>query len=292
MVGQIGPRQASLVASAMRPTFTSQTWSLLRTGSRVNCHAFFLTAGSAHLMLQDGSAIDLREETLVWIPSTLGREFNLHAGGSGIAVSVPPEFVWATIGESSLAVDLKFMMNEVALATPDTLPVAEVRMSFEAMVRETGDAGAGSSAIVRLSLGLVLLHIWRAVRAGSHSAAPRSDLVPRFRQLVELHFREGLAIADYASQLGVTRGKLGDACMRAESASPLTIVHARVLEEAQRKLTQTDMSVEQVAYSLGFRDPPYFNRFFTRKTGINPGAYRKITIATSSPERPSFAAWP
>jgi AraC family transcriptional activator of pobA len=281
-----------MVASHMRPAFVSQTWSLLQTGGRANCHAFFIGTGEARLTLLDGSTVLLAANSLIWVPAALGQQLRLEAGGSGIAMSAPPEFVWGTIGDSAMAVDLKFLMNEIALAEAEAVPLDDVRISFEAIAREAGNPEPGSASIVRFNLGLILLHLWRAVGVRAPGAGMRPELVSRFRQLVEVHFRDGMTIDDYAARLGVTRSRLRDSCMRAEQMAPLAIVHARILDEAQRKLVQTDMSVEQVAFSLGFRDPPYFNRFFTRLAGTTPGAYRKAAASPAAPERPSFAAWP
>jgi AraC family transcriptional activator of pobA len=71
------------------------------------------------------------------------------------------------------------------------------------------------------------------------------------------------------------------------------LIHARLLEEACRRLEETELSVEQIGYSLGFRDPGYFNRFFKRQRSVAPGAYRKATAdKRGANDAPSFAAWP
>jgi AraC family transcriptional regulator, transcriptional activator of pobA len=58
-------------------------------------------------------------------------------------------------------------------------------------------------------------------------------------------------------------------------------------------LKETELSVEQIGYSLGFRDPGYFNRFFKRQQGVAPGAYRKaMGDARNASDASSFAAWP
>jgi AraC family transcriptional activator of pobA len=93
--------------------------------------------------------------------------------------------------------------------------------------------------------------------------------------------------------LGVTRTHLHDACGRSARCTPLKLVHDRLLEEARLRLENTEFPVEQIAYSLGFRDPGYFNRFFKRQAGVSPGAYRQnIATARSTIAAPSFAAWP
>jgi AraC family transcriptional regulator, transcriptional activator of pobA len=80
--------------------------------------------------------------------------------------------------------------------------------------------------------------------------------------------------------------------MRSVGATPLSLVHERLIEEACQRLEQTELSIEQIGYSLGFRDPGYFNRFFKRRRGLAPGAYRKTARVGPAGEAPSFAAWP
>jgi AraC family transcriptional activator of pobA len=84
-----------------------------------------------------------------------------------------------------------------------------------------------------------------------------------------------LAVDEFARLLGLTRAHLRDACLRGMGTTPLGVIHARLMEEACLRLEQTELSIEQIGYSLGFRDPGYFNRFFKRQAGLSPGAYRK-----------------
>ena len=67
-----------------------------------------------------------------------------------------------------------------------------------------------------------------------------------------------------------------------------------MLREALIRLRETDLSVEQVGYGLGFRDPGCFNRFFKRLTGQPPGFCRRDhRPARRTPATPpSYAAWP
>ncbi len=48
-----------------------------------------------------------------------------------------------------------------------------------------------------------------------------------------------------------------------------------MLLEAKRTLSYTNMTVAETAYYLGFADPAYFSRFFSKHAGQSPAAFRK-----------------
>ena len=52
-------------------------------------------------------------------------------------------------------------------------------------------------------------------------------------------------------------------------------IHQQVVLEAKRLLYYTNMDVKEIAFSLGYEDPTYFSRLFSKVTGISPGAFRQ-----------------
>ncbi|MGO4836021.1 helix-turn-helix transcriptional regulator, partial [Rhizobiaceae sp. 2RAB30] len=262
-------------AARIDPGFSHRTWSIAHVG-RNDCLCFFVVDGSASLIPEHGEPVDITGPAVVWIPLPTSGVVRMEAGSSGFTFSAAEEFVWRTVGDSVLAADMRAMMDQRVIAgSEDVLPVIEeMWTSFAAIVREVRAQQPGGNAITGFHLGVILLHLWRS-RGGSAAHGGGATTIQRFRQLVELHFREGLGVEDYARSLNVTRSHLHEACMRLAGQTPLALIHARLIEEARMRLEQTDMSVEQVGYSLGFRDPGYFNRFFRRLTGQTPGAYRK-----------------
>jgi AraC family transcriptional activator of pobA len=57
------------------------------------------------------------------------------------------------------------------------------------------------------------------------------------------------------------------------------LIDARVMREARRNLAYTNLSVSTIAYTLGFTDPAYFSRVFTRALGLSPRAFRARAAA-------------
>jgi AraC family transcriptional activator of pobA len=291
----LGQSASAVIGARMEAAFTHRIWSTASLDGRARRHAFFVVHGRASFAGRDGVAIALQAPFLLWLPQSSLGEFRLEAGGEGVALSILEDFVWRTVGDSGVAAPLRPLLERIAIAAPERIAphLAELETSFSALVRESRDPQPGSSVMIGLHLGIVLLHLWRAA---AHDSGDRrgsaGNTVQRFRQLVALHYRENLSIDEFARLLGVTRPHLHDACMRSIGATPLSLVHERLMEEAQQRLEQTELSIEQIGYSLGFRDPGYFNRFFKRRRGLAPGAHRKAARVAPEQEAPSFAAWP
>lgn len=109
--------------------------------------------------------------------------------------------------------------------------------------------------------------------------ARRSDHTHRHLQnylaLIEAQFRQQPSVERLANQLGITSAHLNLVCRRLAGRSALQLLHERLLLEAKRQLTYTNMTIGQVADSLGFSEPAYFTRFFKRLTGLSPRDFRR-----------------
>ncbi len=127
----------------------------------------------------------------------------------------------------------------------------------------------------QLKLLLALIARLRAAHGfAARSQSPDAGLVRRFRHLVELHFRRHMPMADYAKALGISEDRLHAIASRMAGVPPKEIVQRRLLLEAKRHLLYTNMTAKEIAYELGFHDPAYFSRFFARRAGLAPTAYR------------------
>ena len=170
-------------------------------------------------------------------------------------------------------------------ASPRMIPLADsadAGMAFYSLMQrlkdevETDAVGhvVGAEAMLTTLL-LMLLREARLDQTGSENAT-RNDirLVDRFRKLIDQHYRENLPLQDYASKMAVSLVQLRAACASATEQSPTKMIHARIITEAKRDLIFGNMSVEQIAFGLGFADAAYFTRFFRREVGQAPSQFR------------------
>ena len=79
---------------------------------------------------------------------------------------------------------------------------------------------------------------------------------------------------DYATTLSVHVNYLNRS-VKEVTGKPISVhIAERITAEAKALLQHTNWSIADVAYSLGFEYPTYFNNYFKRVTGVNPKSLR------------------
>lgn len=146
-------------------------------------------------------------------------------------------------------------------------------LAHEIAARTVGHVVGTEALLTSLFLMLVRgLKLDQAADAGVTSHELR--MAERFRELIDQHYRDNLQLQEYASMMGVSLVQLRAACAAASGHSPTKLIHARIVTEAKRNLIFGDMTMEQIAYSLGFSDAAYFTRFFRKEVGQAPSQFR------------------
>ncbi|MBV4355956.1 helix-turn-helix domain-containing protein [Pinibacter aurantiacus] len=83
---------------------------------------------------------------------------------------------------------------------------------------------------------------------------------------------------DYAKALSLHVNYLNRAVKEVTGKSTTAHISERIITEARALLQHTDWNVADIAYSLGFEYPTYFNNFFKRLTGTNPKTLREQEV--------------
>jgi len=110
-----------------------------------------------------------------------------------------------------------------------------------------------------------------------------SDLVSKFEELVRTYFQSdkiienGLPSVEYfATRLNLSSGYLSDLLKKETGKTTKEYIQIEVLERAKDKLLNSNDTINEIAYSLGFEYPQYFNRLFKSKIGMTPLEYRQF----------------
>jgi len=129
-----------------------------------------------------------------------------------------------------------------------------------------------------LTLSLVVRLNRQYIHQAQISDPERNKLEQRlehFLEKLDKNFTQQHGVDWYAQKIGITAAHLNTICKKLRQQTALSIIHERILREAQRNLIYTTKTVAQIAEDLGFEDPAYFNRFFKRNSGTAPGSFRK-----------------
>lgn len=82
------------------------------------------------------------------------------------------------------------------------------------------------------------------------------------------------SVTYFAEKANLSANYFGDVIKHFTGISPQDHIRDNIIQTAKNKLSQTSLSVSEIAYSLGFDYPTYFTRFFRKETGFTPSVYR------------------
>jgi len=115
-----------------------------------------------------------------------------------------------------------------------------------------------------------------------NSGTQKQDYFAQALRFIEENFSYNVSVEDMAGYVGVDRTYLYRIFMQQLSMSPSRYVMDYRLNRAARMLATTELTITEVAYSVGFKDISHFSRSFNKKFGMPPLQYRKTKGADFS----------
>lgn len=107
------------------------------------------------------------------------------------------------------------------------------------------------------------------------------DLLTRFESLLDNYFSSGKAqnaglptVKYCASELCLSSGYFGDLIKKKTGKSAQTYIQSKVMDVAKGCLLDSEKSISQISYELGFQYPQHFTRLFKKVVGQTPNDYR------------------
>lgn len=101
------------------------------------------------------------------------------------------------------------------------------------------------------------------------------ELLERQFPIESLHQQLRMRTAkDYADGLAIHVNHLNKVLKETTGKTTTDLISARILQEAKILLKQTDWTVSQIAFSLGFEEVAHFSNFFKKQASLTPLAFR------------------
>ena len=83
-----------------------------------------------------------------------------------------------------------------------------------------------------------------------------------------------ITVGNLCKAIGVTQPYLYKIFKQEIDKSPKEYISTCKIAEAQKLLVRTDLSISQIANSVGYENVLDFSKFFSKQTGSSPTAYR------------------
>ena len=96
----------------------------------------------------------------------------------------------------------------------------------------------------------------------------------RVLKYINEHYREAVSRKQIAKAVGYNESYISHLFSETMQTTLTDYVHSLRVEDACRLLTETDVSVIQIGFDLGFASVRNFNRVFLKRTGMTPKQYR------------------
>jgi AraC family transcriptional activator of pobA len=232
-------------------------------------HQVLLVEKGGGSVTLDGKAHQLKQGSLVNVPPNHVHSFRFEKDTRGWVTTLADELM------DELLVGVGTQRAEINQATVLQSDVFMVKTVQQIWLEFSSQEKARALMLRGLS-GVLLAWVARQLAAASIGDAQANDsvLVQRFKALIEQNFASHWKVSQYAKALSISPTHLRRLTRATNGMSALRMIEARLMREARRYLAYTNLSISSIAYTLGFSDPAYFSRVFTRDAGISPKAFR------------------
>ncbi|MBD1431626.1 helix-turn-helix transcriptional regulator [Sphingobacterium sp. DN00404] len=209
---------------------------------------------------------------------------DVHRSPSGYILLLHPDFLWNT----SLAEKMKqyeffgYEVNEALfLSEKEEKIILEI---FRQIQQEySGNMDDFSKNIIISQIELLLNYSERFYKRQFLTRDQNNhEILTRFEKVLDHYFRsdalieKGLPTVQYVSdELHLSPDYLSSTLKHLTGQNARQHIQNKVIERAKEKLSNTPLSVSEIAYELGFEHSQSFSKLFKQKTNQTPLEFRK-----------------
>ncbi|GAA2682528.1 helix-turn-helix domain-containing protein [Streptomyces aculeolatus] len=222
--------------------------------------AVVISSGRGWFRGADGPVLDVAAPALLWLtPGTV------HHYGPDPATGWDEAFVDFTGSAVAAYTELGYVQPERPV-----VPLSDATGPRTVVTRIARAARRGNP-MLEVETSAAVHDLLVALRRSRADMAPDGD--PVLPALARDAFLP-LSVAEHAARHGMTTAELRSAVRRAAGCSPKDYLLGIRLGRAKELLAATELPIAAVARRVGYDDPAYFSRLFTRRVGVAPVRFR------------------
>lgn len=248
----------------------------IRPHSHADLHQIFVIERGGGIAEADTRPLTLIPPCVVFIPAGVVHGFRWHHDTVGQVLTFADPILRLVSRREPLIADMVTEGCWTATGSVVRLLKFLTELELELSWCAPGHRLAIESQLANCLVEILRLHQTQTQYVGARGNA-HSLLVARYREYLETRYREHPSIERSAQALGVPSARLRSACRYVAGTSPKHLLLFRLGLEAQRLMRYSNMSVSQIARYLGFEDPAYFSRYFSKLVGKSPRDFIKAS---------------
>ncbi len=154
----------------------------------------------------------------------------------------------------------------------------ELLFYFKRINKEFQNPGWSSHTQLASYTDLLLTNAFRYYLTKNREAIQpikEHDLFQKLEMLIEAGFMDHREVGYYAQQMNISLKQVNSIAKKSVGKTVSNLIMDRVMLESKRLLTNSSLTVAEIAAKLKFDDPSYFSRLFKSKTFFTPEQFRK-----------------
>jgi AraC family transcriptional regulator, arabinose operon regulatory protein len=117
-------------------------------------------------------------------------------------------------------------------------------------------------------------HFLALLAADQTSSTHHTDPVTQARDYLQAKVGQRVPVPELARLVGLSTSRFSELFRLATGTSVLAYQTRLRMARARELLDTTEMPIASIAHAVGYDDPYYFSRHFSRVHGVSPSAYR------------------
>jgi AraC family transcriptional regulator, transcriptional activator of pobA len=179
--------------------------------------------------------------------------------------------------ENSMDGELKLLLARISkLSCAYLEESAAIHQLFALLVSENTVEHGNSFSFTEGILKALFVKILQLAQPVAERTRHQTELYRAFTELLIRDHPKKNSVASYAGLLNTTPQNLNAVCRKAVDRSAAEVLAEYIIDEAKRLLAYTDNTISEISFTLSFKDPSHFVKYFKRHTSHTPQAFRAI----------------
>ncbi len=196
-----------------------------------------------------------------------------HGPKEQLVMALTPEFVAQAVDAPNVAEPL--FEEHYALNDPQIVRIAK-GLETEANAGYPSGRVYGEALGAALAAYLIARYAAPRAKSSEHTGGMSPCALRRVTRYIDDNITNEIRIDELAQVAGLSHHRFAHNFKRTTGLPPLQYVIRRRVECAKPLLRDTDDSVANLTYALGFGSPSRFAFLFRRETGMTPTRYRAL----------------